>query len=339
MKRSGLGLAEITELHTLATAFHLAARGKRGRGDVELFRDNLDAEFRSLRAEVLAGSWRPGSMRRFRIHDPKPRLIHAPCFRDRVLHHAIMAHVGPVLDRSLVFDTYACREGKGTLAAVQRVCFHAARYTWFAQIDVRAYFASIDHAVLLCLLKRKFKDRALLALLARIIGAHEDGPGRGLPIGTLASQHLANFYLSGFDRELLEKYQVSGFVRYMDDVVWWAEDRATVRAAVAGATDYLATRLHLQIKGPVRIGRSAHGISFCGFRVLPGRLLLSRRRRQRYGALRNDAERVWLAGRSDGPGLQSAYATALGLTMHADAAVWRREQLRRRPLEPALEVV
>jgi RNA-directed DNA polymerase len=306
MKRSAVGLAEITDLHTLATAFHLAARGKRGRDNVELFRDNLDAELRSLRADVLAGSWRPGSMRRFRIHDPKPRLIHAPCFRDRVLHHAIMAHVGPVLDRSLVFDTYACRQGKGPLAAVQRVCAHAARYAWFAQIDVRAYFASIDHAVLLGMLKRKFKDRALLALLARIIGAHEDGPGRGLPIGTLASQHLANFYLSGFDRELLEKFRVSGFVRYMDDVVWWADDRATVRAAVAGATAYLATRLQLQIKRPVRIGHSAHGLSFCGFRILPGRLLLSRRRRQRYGAVRNDAESGWLAGWSDGPGLQSA---------------------------------
>ena len=64
-------------------------------------------------------------MRQFRIHDPKPRLIHAPAFRDRLVHHAIMAHAGPVLDRALVDDSFACRTGKGTLAAVQRAAGHA----------------------------------------------------------------------------------------------------------------------------------------------------------------------------------------------------------------------
>src|SRR3954467_13201881 len=149
MKRSPVGLAEIAELHNLATAFHAAARGKRGRGDVEAFQSHLDYELASLRADLLAGTLSPGPMRRFRIRDPKPRTIHAPCFRDRVLHHAVMAHVGPVLDRALVFDTYACRTGKGTLAAVQRASTHAKRFGWFTQIDVRAYFASIDHMVLL----------------------------------------------------------------------------------------------------------------------------------------------------------------------------------------------
>jgi hypothetical protein len=125
MKRSAVGLAEIADLHNLAAAFHAAARGKRGRGDVEAFRDNLDRELSALQAGLLAGTLSPAPMRRFRIHDPKPRLIHAPCFRDRVVHQAIMAHVGPVLDRTLVFDTYACRAGKGTLAAVQRASAHA----------------------------------------------------------------------------------------------------------------------------------------------------------------------------------------------------------------------
>ena len=101
-------LAEIADWHNLATAFHAAARGKRGRGDVEAFRADLDRELSDLQADLIAGTWAPRPMRQFRIHDPKPRLIHAPCFRDRVAHHAIMAHVGPVLDRVLVFDTYAC---------------------------------------------------------------------------------------------------------------------------------------------------------------------------------------------------------------------------------------
>jgi len=339
MKRSAVGLAEIADWHNLATAFHAAARGKRGRGDVEAFRAGLDGELARLRDELLAGIWSPRPMRRFQIHDPKPRVIHAPCFRDRVAHHAIMAHVGPVLDRALSFDTYACRTGKGTVAAVQRAADHARNNEWFAQIDVRAYFASIDHAELLRLLERRLKNRELLATLARIVHAHTAPEGRGLPIGTLTSQHFANFYLAGLDRHLLEVCRVRGFVRYMDDVVWWTDDRIAAREATDAARAYLADNLHLALKRPAVIGRSRTGLAFCGFRILPGRVLLSLRRRQRYAALRKAAESAWQQGDLDAIGLQAAYSGALALTAHAHATSWRREQMRRQPVEPALLAV
>jgi retron-type reverse transcriptase len=264
-------------------------------------------------------------------------LIYAPCFRDRVVHHAIIAHVGPVLDRALSFDSYACRAGKGTLAAVRRASEHAGRRAWHAQIDIRSYFASIDHGLLLGLLERRLKNRGLLGLLARIIGAYETSPGRGLPIGALTSQHFANFFLAGADRLLLEVCHVRGFVRYMDDLVWWADDRASARAALDTVRRYLADNLKLAVKHPVRVGRCRDGLNFCGYRILPGRLLLSRRRRRRYVALRQSGERNWLHGRIDGPGLQSTYAAAFALTAHGDARQWRSEQLKRCPLEPALE--
>jgi RNA-directed DNA polymerase len=336
MKRSPVGLIEIADLHNLAAAFHAAARGKRGRGDVEAFRANLDGELAALRAGLLAGTIEPGPMRCFRIHDPKPRLIHAPGFRDRVLHHAIMAHVGPVLDRTLVDDTFACRVGKGTLAAVLRAASHAGRHAWFVQIDVRAYFASINHAVLLGLIARLFSNKPLLALLTRIVGAHGDGAGRGLPIGTLTSQHFANFYLAGLDRLMLERDGVRGYVRYMDDAVWWTNDRREGCAGLEAARLFLAEARHLEIKPPVRIGLTRNGLGFCGFRILPDRILLSRRRRQRYGLLRRRAERGFAARQIDAPGLQAGYAVALALTLHADAEGWRRGQLRRHPLEPAV---
>jgi len=339
MKRSGIALANITDMRTLTTAFHAAARGKRGRDDVEAFRDGLYQELKTLRQEILAGTWSPRAMRAFRIRDPKPRLIHAPMFRDRVLHHAVMAHVGPALDRGLVFDTYACRAGKGTLAAVQRAQSHAARYPWFAQLDVRGYFANIDHDILLAQLAGRLKNRRLLDLLERIVRAHASGPGCGLPIGTLTSQHFANFYLAELDRLMLETCRVRGFVRYMDDLVFWADDRAAARAALDAACDFLSARLRLTAKEPARLGPSEGGLNFLGFRILPNRLLLSRRRKRRYSELRAGAEQTFLASEMDAAGLQSAYARALSLTIHADAAAWRREQLRRKPVEPVLEAI
>jgi RNA-directed DNA polymerase len=344
MRRSAVSLADIADWHNLAAAFHHAALGKRDRPEVQCFAAGLDRELARLRADILAGTVRVGRSRRFRIRDPKPRTIHAPCFRERVLHHAIMARVGPVLDRALVDDTYACRTGKGSLAAVQRAQHHARRWPWWCKIDIRAYFASIDHGVLKTLLARRLKDRHVLALLGRIIDAHCDAPadapgcatGRGLPIGALTSQQLANFYLGGLDRLLLEQCRVRGLVRYMDDLVWWGESRAGVRAALAAARTYCADHLRLTIKEPVLVGRSTQGVMLCGYRVLPGRLLLSRRRKRRYAARRRHWERLYAQGWIDARTLQAGYSAALGITLHADAGDWRREQLRRAPLAAPL---
>jgi hypothetical protein len=265
--------------------------------------------------------------------------IHAPCFRERVLHHALMANVGPVLDRSLIADTYACRTGKGALAAVRRAQHHIRRWPWYAKIDIRSYFASIDHAILGKLLARRFKDRPLLALMARIIDAHHAIPGKGLPIGALTSQQFANYYLSGLDRLLLETCRMRGFVRYMDDMVWWGDDRESVRDALAAAGEHAHNRLGLEIKQLVQVGQSRHGLSFCGYRILPGRLLLSRRRKRRYAECRQQWETAYREGLIDGLGLQAGYASAFAITAHADAVTWRREQLRRSPLDAALALL
>jgi RNA-directed DNA polymerase len=322
MKRSPIGLDAVADWHNLAAAFHRAAVGKRARPEVQRFGDNLDHELARLRREILAGTPAVWRMRRFRIRDPKPRIIHAPFFRERVLHHALMAHVGPVLDRALVEDTYACRVGKGALAAVERARHHLQRFPWYAKIDIRSYFASIDHALLGGMLARRFKDKDLLALMRRIVDAHHTEPGKGLPIGALTSQQFANSYLAGLDRLLLEGCKVRGLVRYMDDLVWWGDSHEAVRQALDAALAYAHDRLALEIKRPVQIGRSRHGLSFCGYRILPERLLLSRRRKRRYAECRRD----WQAG----------YASALAITAHTDAVAWRREQLRRRPFAEPL---
>ena len=111
MKRSPVSLADIAEWSNLCNAFFLAARGKRARRDVVAFGADLENQVAKLRVEILNGDVPVGKFRAFRVYDPKPRLIQAPAFRERVLHHALMAHVGPVIDRGLIFDCYACREG------------------------------------------------------------------------------------------------------------------------------------------------------------------------------------------------------------------------------------
>ncbi len=337
MKRSSVGLETVSDWHNLAAAFGRAAAGCGRNPAVECFRADLEPNLERLRRQLLGECVPVGEMTSFRIRDPKPRIIHAPCFRERVLHHALIAYVGPVLDRALVDDTFACRKGKGGLAAVQRCQHHLRRFPWYVQIDIRAYFASIDQRILLDLLRRKFKDGGLLRLLESIVSAHRTGPGKGLPIGALTSQHFANFYLSGLDRWLLETARIRGLVRYMDDLVWWCDDRHQARETLRQAHDFVTGRLGLTIKRPERIGRSRDGLPFCGYRVMPGALLLSRRRKRRYIQRRRYWESSYSQGRIDALALQAGYAATVGITAHASATAWRSEQLRRQPLAESLE--
>ncbi len=144
MKRKLIPLESIAERDHLAWAFWRAAQGKRGRPEVQAFAKNLDENLDRMQSEILSGTVGVGRMHSFEIRDPKRRVIHAPCFRERVLHHALMAYLGPVFERSLVADTFACLPGRGSWAAVLRAQQHSRSYGWFLKMDMRSYFASID---------------------------------------------------------------------------------------------------------------------------------------------------------------------------------------------------
>ncbi len=97
-------------------------------------------------------------------------------------------------------------------------------------------------------------------------------------------------------------------------------------------TKFLKTKRYLTTKQPTRCGPSHSGISFCGFRISPGRLLLSKRRKARYTQTRTKWERAYTEGWLDKGGLQAGYASALAQTLAADACSWRRAQLKQKPL-------
>jgi RNA-directed DNA polymerase len=333
MKRARIDLADIAAFDNLAEAAVRAARAKRRRPDVQAFFADLPASLERLGQAILDGRAPDGAYRRFTVHEPKRRVIHAACFADRVLHHAIMNLAAPVLERAMVPSSFACRPGKGALAAVQRAQWALRRFPWYVKVDVSGYFDAIDHGILLALLARRFKGEGFLDLMARIVGGYQSAPGKGLPIGSLTSQNLANYYLDGLDRFILEHLPTRAHVRYMDDIVWWCEDRATAKATLARVREQADQSRALTIKESAQVNRSSHGVSFLGYRILPGALLLSPRRRRQYHRRRRFWEAAWQAGRIDARTLQAAYAAVHGITAHADAREWRRGHLARFPAQ------
>ena len=139
MRRTRIELPDIADLGNLAQAAYLAGRGKRQRPEVAAFFADLERSLGRLAEGILAGTRPLGLYRPFPVWDPKRRLIHAPCFEDRVLHHALFAHAGPVLERAMVDSCFACRPGKGPLAAVRRAQSALRCLRWYAKVDVRGY--------------------------------------------------------------------------------------------------------------------------------------------------------------------------------------------------------
>jgi len=281
MTSSKVRLEQIAEPENLREAFLRAARGKGHRGEVIAFRANLDAELAAVRTDLLAGTVAVGKFSAFTIHEPKERRIHAPCFRERVLHHALVGPCEGDFERWLIDDSFACRRGKGRERALRRAEHHAGKHEWFLKLDVAKYFDSISHAVLLGEVRRRFRDARVVALWERIVSAYAHTPGCGLPIGALTSQHLANFFLGRADRFAKETLRVPGYARYMDDMALWG-DREQLRPARVAMENFLRDELGLKLKENWHLQPTRRGMDFIGYRVGPHGSRLARASRRRF---------------------------------------------------------
>ena len=169
MKRFNQLFDQVADFSNLLRAFYKARKGKRKNANVAVFEAKLEWELLTLKEELQGGTYRPGGYRTFTIRDPKERMISAAPFRDRVVHHALCNIIEPVLDKTFIFDTYANRMGKGTHAGIRRCQQYMRQYKYVLKADIRKYFPSIDHAILLGLIGRKIKCKKTLALCRLIV--------------------------------------------------------------------------------------------------------------------------------------------------------------------------
>lgn len=320
MRRQAVSLEAIAARPNLELACWKAARGRQGRPAVARFLAGRAANLADLAAAIVQGDVPDGRASRF--------VIHAACFADRVLHHAIFNLVEARFESMLVDSSFACRPGKGVHRAVLAVQRSLRRWPWFAQVDVDGYFPSIRHDLLMALLRRRFKGVAFLALLQRILdGGATAGPGRGLPIGSLASQHFANAFLDGADRFILDQPGVGGHVRYMDDLLWGCESRAAAEASLAGLDAFLRDSCGLRLKPRRRIARSTEGARYCGFRVRQGVVLPGPRKMARFRAAVARIEAARSAGWASEADCQRAWDVSLATLSGCESRGFRRRVL------------
>lgn len=327
MKRAANLWPQVVSFTGLCNAAQRAARGKRHTLTTAAFLETLEPQALRLRRELESGLWRPSPAEHFVIHDPKLRTITAVPFRDRVVHHALIAPLEPVFERRMIPHSYACRLGKGTHKALQAARARVRRFAYGLKLDVASFFPSLAHAVVLDSLRRIIKDGRVLDLCTTILAGAERAPptARGLPIGSLTSQWFANMVLDRVDHLVCERLRVPAYLRYMDDFALFADDKATLQRAHAAIAGYLRDELGLGLKArATRLAPSRDGLQFLGFLLFPNTVRLRpenlRRFTWRLRFLR------WQAGegRIDGERFRRGVASVVAHMQHGDTLQLRR---------------
>jgi len=272
---------KISDMDNLHLAFIKAVKGKQQKQEPWCYRKHLADNLQKMHEDITQNSLPIGNYHYFTIYDPKERQICAAVFGERVLHHAIMNICHDHFEKQQIFDSYACRKGKGTYAALDRASLFIKKYQWFVKLDVRKYFDSIDHNKLKQMLKRIYKDNDLLNVLFAIIDSYQTANGKGLPIGNLTSQYFANHYLSKADHYAKEKLQVAAYVRYMDDMVLFDNDKERLLETVKQFEQFIQKELKLELK-PVCLNSNTNGLPFLGYLVYDNKIMLAKRSRQRF---------------------------------------------------------
>lgn len=263
-KRSNNLYDQITTKENLELALHKASKGKRQTFGYLEFKEYQNFNLKNLQEQLLDSSYQIGEYRHFYVFEPKPRLISALEFKDRIVQHALCNVITPIFEKSFLPYTFACRNGFGTHKGVVHIqsLLRKHDFKFYLKTDFSKFFPSIDRAILFNLIERKIKCRRTLDLILKIIPFDQVG----LPIGNLTSQLFANLYGSVCDRFLHDSLKQRFWARYMDDIVVLGNDREVLLEVFKRLENQSLTALNLKMS-KWTLDLTEKGINFLGYRI------------------------------------------------------------------------
>ena len=230
----------------------------------------------SLHTDLKNKTYKHSLYEYFKITDPKLRDIHKASVRDRLLHHAIYRVLYSYFNNKFIHDSYSCRLGKGNHKAINKFKEFAyiesknhTRTVWVLKCDIRKFFASINHNILLQILDKYINDKDILWLLNQIISSFKVSKmpfDTGLPLGNLTSQLLVNIYMNEFDQFIKRELKVKHYIRFADDFVIIASDRKYLTLLLTEINQFLNSKLKLVLHpDKVFIKTLSSGVDFLGW--------------------------------------------------------------------------
>lgn len=302
-------MAPIFALENIHRQYIRCRRNKRNTVNALRFEYNLEENLIKLQEELESQTYAPSRSVCFVLKQRKLREIFAADFRDRVVHHILVEYLEKIWEPVFIYDSYACRRGKGTHAAVHRlqtfmrkVSRNGTRRAYFIHMDIHGFFLHIDKEVLFAIIAKRVKDEKVLWLARQVIfhdctknfvlkartgllkkiPPHKTLFGtenkRGLPIGNLGSQFFSNVYLNELDQFVKHRLKSRYYIRYSDDFVLLHEEKEKLWRWKEQIEEFLQSRLRLLLnEGRQSLGPLNNGLDYLGYIVRPDYLLVRRR--------------------------------------------------------------
>lgn len=270
-----MNIEEIFNFDNLYYAYKNCRKSKQHKGEVIRFETNLAVNLNKIIKELTTKKYKLGKYKKFNIYEPKERLIESLPFKDRVVIRCFCdITLKPKIEKKLIYDNCACRKNKGTDFAISRLHkFLRNEYRkennnnfYFLKCDIHKYFPSIDHDILINLLKEINFSEDEMWFITKLIKEQPDNASVGLPLGNQSSQWFALLYLNKVDRYIKEKLRIKGYVRYMDDMILIHHDKKYLRECKNDITKLCKEHLNLELNNKTQIGIVKNGIDFLGYR-------------------------------------------------------------------------
>lgn len=317
---------EVISLENLFQAWDEFKKGKRKKIDVGFFEKHLEDNIFELHGELAHKTYRHSAYIDFFIRDPKVRHIHKASVQDRVLHHALFRGINPIFEASFISSSYSCRKGYGTHKGFNQLVSYARKVSknysglcWALKCDVRKFFDSVDHEILLGLIERKVKDPELLWLIRTIVESYHTEIGKGLPLGNLTSQLFANLYLNSLDQFIKHKLKVRHYVRYADDFILLNRDKEALVQILPEIERFLRDTLKLQLHPrKVSLRKLQWGIDFLGYVALPYHEVMRTKTKRRIYRKLMEGVKEYKADMIDSEALNQSIQSYLGILKHAN---------------------
>lgn len=265
---------DIISIENLLEAWSEFLRGKRSRKDVQEFEQKLMKNIIYLHNDLINKTYKHSKYEAFNISDPKPRNIHKAKVRDRLLHHEIYRKLYPLFDQKFIPDSYSCRNEKGTHKAINRlrdftriVSKNNTKTVWVLKCDIRKFFASINHEILIQIISKHILDKQIIWLLSVIIKSfHTTEENVGLPLGNLTSQLFVNIYMNEFDQFMKHKIKAKYYIRYADDFAILSHNKDWLESLLPQIKYFLYERLRIELHPKkVSIETIASGVDYLGW--------------------------------------------------------------------------
>jgi len=280
-----MNFSDLTSIENLFQAWSEFKKGKRKRADVQIFERNLEDNLFVLHHVLRNKTYSHGDYHAFFVHDPKRRHIHKASVENRIVHHLLYKYLYELFDKSFIYDSYSCRLGKGTHKTVDRlekftriVSKNYTKPCWALKLDIKKFFASVDHQILKELLRKKVKDIDILWFLDEVIDSFPEG----IPLGNLTSQIFANIYMNELDQFIKHKLRFKYYLRYADDFLILSGDNKSLQRLIVTIAEFSEINLKLELHPKKIILRNLNwGIDFLGYIVLPYYRLLRTKTKRR----------------------------------------------------------